>query len=81
MHIRDTPTTVTREVVARPELVHPVKPILGTVNPISDPVNPTSTALEAITAPRRHKMAPTTLPPSFYNSFWSADYRHGLQKL
>ncbi|ODO00626.1 GTPase activating protein [Cryptococcus wingfieldii CBS 7118] len=26
-------------------------------------------------------MAPITLPPSFYNSFWSADYRHGLQKL
>ncbi|WVQ75205.1 hypothetical protein IAR50_004816 [Cryptococcus sp. DSM 104548] len=26
-------------------------------------------------------MAPITLPPSFYNSFWSTDYRHGLQKL
>ncbi|RXK38051.1 hypothetical protein M231_04721 [Tremella mesenterica] len=26
-------------------------------------------------------MAPVTLPPSFYNSFWSPDYRSGLQVL
>ncbi|KAK6908958.1 hypothetical protein I203_102965 [Kwoniella mangroviensis CBS 8507] len=26
-------------------------------------------------------MAPVTLPPSFYNSFWSPDYRSGLEKL
>jgi hypothetical protein len=26
-------------------------------------------------------MAPVTLPPSFYNSFWSADYRTGLEVL
>lgn len=26
-------------------------------------------------------MAPVTLPPSFYNSFWSPDYRSGLEVL
>jgi hypothetical protein len=26
-------------------------------------------------------MAPVTLPPSFYNSFWSPDYRTGLEVL
>jgi soluble cytochrome b562 len=26
-------------------------------------------------------MAPVTLPPSFYNSFWSTDYRTGLDVL
>lgn len=26
-------------------------------------------------------MAPITLPPSFYNSFWSPDYRTGLDVL
>lgn len=26
-------------------------------------------------------MAPVTLPPSFYNSFWSPDYRSGLDVL
>lgn len=26
-------------------------------------------------------MAPVTLPPSFYNSFWSPDYRTGLDVL
>ncbi|KAK8849456.1 hypothetical protein IAR55_004789 [Kwoniella newhampshirensis] len=26
-------------------------------------------------------MAPVTLPPSFYNSFWSPDYRSGLETL
>lgn len=26
-------------------------------------------------------MAPVTLPPSFFNSFWSADYRKGLEVL
>nr|XP_019043257.1 hypothetical protein I302_07831 [Kwoniella bestiolae CBS 10118]OCF22187.1 hypothetical protein I302_07831 [Kwoniella bestiolae CBS 10118] len=26
-------------------------------------------------------MAPVTLPPSFFNSFWSPDYRSGLEKL
>lgn len=27
------------------------------------------------------KMAPVMLPPSFYNSFWSPDYRSGLEVL
>jgi len=26
-------------------------------------------------------MPPVTLPPSFYNSFWSPDYRSGLDVL
>jgi len=26
-------------------------------------------------------MAPVTLPPSFYNSFWTPDYRRGLDVL
>jgi hypothetical protein len=26
-------------------------------------------------------MAPVTLPPSFFNSFWSPDYRSGLEVL
>jgi hypothetical protein len=26
-------------------------------------------------------MAPVTLPPSFYNSFWSLEYRSGLEVL
>ena len=26
-------------------------------------------------------MAPVMLPPSFYNSFWSPDYRSGLEVL
>ena len=26
-------------------------------------------------------MAPVTLPPSFFNSFWSPDYRTGLEVL
>jgi hypothetical protein len=26
-------------------------------------------------------MAPVTLPPSFFNSFWTPDYRSGLEVL
>jgi len=29
----------------------------------------------------RVDMAPVTLPPSFFHSFWSADYRSGLEVL